>query len=146
MPLYAAVSVALTWPLALHVGDRLAYGAEPTTTVPLFNLWTLRWNQDRLGHGLSGYWDAPIFHPASGSFALSEPQPLTGLVFAPISWVTGNPVLAFNVVALAVARAQRPLRRPAGPPPGGRRGARRCSPGCWRWAWRSWRRRWAWCS
>lgn len=123
VPLYAAVSVALTWPLALHLGDRLAYGAEPTSTVPLFNLWTLRWNQDRLGHGLAGYWDAPIFHPASGTFALSEPQPLTGLVFAPISGATGNPVLAFNLVALAVvvlnglfgARLARHLGVGAGP-------------------------------
>lgn len=102
VPLYAVVAAALTWPLTLHLGSHLAYGSEPATTVPSFNLWTQRWNQHMVGSGLSGYWDAPRFHPATGTFALSEPQPLTGLVFAPISWVTGNPVLAFNVVALAV--------------------------------------------
>ena len=102
LPVYAALAVALTWPLTLHMGSHLAYGSEPTTTVPSFNLWTLRWNQHMFGSGLSGYWDAPLFHPATGTFALSEPQPLTGLVFAPISWVTGNPVLAFNLVALAI--------------------------------------------
>jgi hypothetical protein len=101
-PLYALVAMALTWPLTLHLGSHLAYGSEPTTTVPLFNLWTLRWDQDRLAHGLSGYWDAPLFHPTAGTFALSEPQPLTGLAFAPLSWVTGNPVLAFNLVALGI--------------------------------------------
>ncbi len=102
VPLYAVVAAALTWPLTLHLGSHLAYGSEPATTVPSFNLWTQRWNQHMVGSGLSGYWDAPRFHPATGTFALSEPQPLTGLVFAPISWVTGNPVLAFKVVALAV--------------------------------------------
>jgi hypothetical protein len=122
-PLYVAAAVVLTWPLAPHMGDHLAYGAEPTTTVPLFNLWTLRWGQGRLSHGFAGYWDAPLFHPATGTFALSEPQPLTTLAFAPLSWVTGNPVLAFNLVALAIfvlngwfgARLARHLGVGAGP-------------------------------
>jgi hypothetical protein len=71
-------------------------------TVPLFNLWTLRWNADRLLHGYSGYWDAPIFYPTRGAFALSEPQPPTGLVFAPFYFLTGNQVLAYNLVLLMI--------------------------------------------
>jgi hypothetical protein len=101
VPLYLLATAVVTWPLAWHLPSRLAYGAEPTETVPLFNLWTLRWNQARIADLYRGYWDAPIFFPAEGTFALSEPQPLTGLAFAPVAWATGNPVLAFNVVALA---------------------------------------------
>ncbi len=51
-------------------------------TVPRFNLWTLSWTADRLPHGFAGWWDAPIFWPQPGTFAFSEPQPLTGVAFA----------------------------------------------------------------
>jgi hypothetical protein len=101
VPAYAALAGLVTWPLVAHLPTKLAYGTEEVGTVPLFNLWTLRWNQSEVGRLWRGYWDAPLFHPATGGFALSEPQPLTGLVFAPLAAVTGNPVLAFNLVLLA---------------------------------------------
>ncbi len=62
----------------------------------MLNAWTIWWNADRLTHGLSGYWDAPIFHPVTGTFAFSEPQPATWIV-APIVWLTGSPVPAYQV-------------------------------------------------
>ncbi|MGH7128173.1 MAG: hypothetical protein ACREIV_06375, partial [Planctomycetaceae bacterium] len=65
-------------------------------TVPLFNVWTMWWNADRVLHGFRGYWDAPIFHPAEETFAFSEPQPTT-VVVAPVVWLTGSRVLAYNV-------------------------------------------------
>jgi hypothetical protein len=102
VPFHAAVSVLLTWPLALHLTDSLPLGNESSGTVPRVNLWTLRWNELQLGDLYRHYWDAPIFHPTPGAFALSEPQPLTGLVFAPIAWSTRNPVLAYNLVLLVV--------------------------------------------
>lgn len=69
------------------------------TTVPLLNAWTIWWNADRLSHGFAGYWDAPIFFPAKGTFAFSEPQPATLLV-APVVWMSGSPTLAYNVYLL----------------------------------------------
>lgn len=102
MPLYLVVSCLVTWPVVAHLPSSLTYGDEPVPTVPRFNLWTMRWNQQQVGDLYRNYWDAPIFHPNDGSFALSEPQPLTGLVFTPIAWLTGNPVLAFNLVFLAI--------------------------------------------
>ncbi len=76
-------------------------GTETVATVPLFNLWTLWWNADRLGALYQGYWDAPIFYPLEGVFAFSEPQPLTGFVAAFVSGPTGSHVLAYNAVVLA---------------------------------------------
>jgi hypothetical protein len=58
------------------------------------------WNADRLRQGYAGYWDAPIFYPVQGTFALSEPQPLTGLIFSLFDGLGGNPVLAYNLVLL----------------------------------------------
>ncbi len=98
--LYSAFALFLTWPLARHLFERIPMGTEPVATVPLFNLWTLWWNADRLQHLYLGYWDAPIFHPLSGAFAFSEPQPLTGLVAAFISGLLGSTVAGYNVVVL----------------------------------------------
>ncbi len=102
VPFHALVALVLTWPLAGHLTDSVPLGVETVGTVPLFNLWTLRWNQDQVGDLFRHYWDAPIFHPTPGAFALSEPQPLTGLFFAPISWATHNPVLAYNITLLVI--------------------------------------------
>lgn len=98
---YLLLAVATTWPLAWDLGAGPPRGTERSATVPLFNLWTLAWNHDRLAQGYSGYWDAPIFWPERGSFALSEPQPLTGLLTAPVAWMTGSEVVAYNLFLLA---------------------------------------------
>jgi hypothetical protein len=68
--LFIALAVLSTMPLVFQVHTHLAIGAEPSATVPLLNLWTLGWNVDRLGHGYQGYWDAPIYYPTRGTFAL----------------------------------------------------------------------------
>lgn len=73
--------IITTWPLVLHWRTHVPLGSEGVRTVPQFNLWTLQWNADRIAHGWRGYWDAPIFWPLHGSFARSEVQPLTGVVF-----------------------------------------------------------------
>lgn len=71
-----------TYPANLPTG-------KPTFgVISLFNAWSVWWNADRLSHGLVGYWNAPIFWPEQGVFALSEPQPLTMLV-APVVWLFG---------------------------------------------------------
>ena len=115
LALYAALALAATWPLAQAPARTLPTGGVQTATVPLFNLWTIWWNADRLRHGFRGYWNAPIFHPVRDSFAFSEPQPTTILV-APIIWLTGSRVLAYNVylwlsLVLNAAMALRLLRR-----------------------------------
>lgn len=100
--LFAGWAALATWPLALHLDSYLPIGAEAPPTVALFNLWTLRWNADRLLAGYAGYWDAPIFAPARGAFALSEPQPLTGLLYAPLLLVAQSDVLAYNLLLLLI--------------------------------------------
>ncbi|HFQ93241.1 MAG TPA: hypothetical protein ENK32_04485 [Anaerolineae bacterium] len=98
MGLYAVMAAAVTWPTIRHLTTAIPLGSETVPTVPLFNLWTLSWNVNRLLHGYQGYWDAPIFYPASGAFAFSDPQPLTGLLAA-VFWPFG-PAAAYNLVLL----------------------------------------------
>ncbi len=100
--IFIGMALALTWPLAWHLGTHLPLGTESVATVPLFNLWTLTWNAGQLAAGYPGYWDAPIFYPETGTFALSDPQPLSGLLFALPYLLTQNGVLAYNLTLLAL--------------------------------------------
>ncbi|MCU0719993.1 MAG: hypothetical protein MUC83_09845, partial [Pirellula sp.] len=65
----------------------------------MFNLWTLEWNVQSLNNGTlywsQEYWDAPIFFPSKDSFAMSEAQPILGLM-APVVWATGSTIAAYN--------------------------------------------------
>src|SRR5262245_20511778 len=99
--LYLALAVAATWPLVRRLDDRLPLGSGDAATVPLVSAWTLWWTYDRLGHGLAGYWDAPIFYPTRGTFAFSEPMPLAGLISAPLFAAGASPALAHNLFLLA---------------------------------------------
>ena len=94
--LYLLAAAWLTWPLPARLGSHLPLGALHDVTVPWFNLWSLEWNADRLRHFYADYWDAPLFYPARDGFALSEPQALTGLCFAPLAWLFGS-VAAYNL-------------------------------------------------
>lgn len=95
---FALVSLVLTWPLMGSFTHAIPQASEPVETVPLFNLWTMGWNVDRLGEGYQGYWDAPIFYSAQGTFAFSDPQPLTGLLGA-VFWRL-SPATAYNSVLI----------------------------------------------
>jgi hypothetical protein len=97
--IHSVVAVVTTFPLVVHLGDRIPVGQEPAATVPFFNLWSLTWTAQRLPHLLRGWWDAPIFWPARGTYASSELQPLTGLVFAVLRPVAG-PAAAYGLILL----------------------------------------------
>jgi hypothetical protein len=93
-------SFAATLPLGPYLFSAIPLGTEREATVPLFNLWTLWWTADRLMRGFANYWNAPIFHPNPGTFTFSEPQPLTGLLVAPL-WSLGVPLaLIYNLALL----------------------------------------------
>jgi hypothetical protein len=72
-------------------------GSQTAATVPLFGVWTVWWNCDRVTELYQGYWDAPIFHPSQGTFAISEPMALTAAV-APLGH--DRPVMAYNLMLL----------------------------------------------
>lgn len=93
---YLILALVLTWPVVSSPFSHVPIGTEPTASVPLYNVWATWWNADRLAGGLFGYWDAPIFFPTEGSFALMEPQPTTMMV-APVVWITGSRIFAYNV-------------------------------------------------
>jgi hypothetical protein len=93
---FVAVAVWSVWPAGKLPYQTLPLAESTSATVPMLNAWTIHWNADRLACGLKGYWDAPIFHPQSGAFAFSEPQPATWAV-APIVWWSGSPMPAYHI-------------------------------------------------
>jgi hypothetical protein len=68
---------------------------------PLLNTWILAWDAARLRDGLRGVWDAPILYPYHSTLAFSEHLFGIAIFAAPFEWITGNPVLAYNVMFFA---------------------------------------------
>ncbi len=89
------LAVWSTWPLSRSAARALPLGSMNDATVPLFNVWTIWWNAHSALTGFRGYWQAPIFYPTADTFAFSEPQTTTLLV-APVLWLTGSRVFAYN--------------------------------------------------
>lgn len=115
LTVYAVLATVVQWPLVASLTTHVSLGSELDATVPLLNLWTVWWNADRIANGFQGYWNAPIFYPTQNTFIFSEAQP-TSLIVAPISLLTGNCGLAYNVYQLLILTlngfsAHRLLRR-----------------------------------
>jgi len=94
--LFVALTIVLTHPLAFRAGSTVI-GADPDTE--LF-MWTLVWDTHALTHRPLAIFDANIFYPYARTLAYSENLIGSGLLAAPVLWVTGNPVLALNLVTL----------------------------------------------
>ncbi|MEP7307130.1 MAG: hypothetical protein ABJA98_16580 [Acidobacteriota bacterium] len=63
-------------------------------------IWTLAWDTHAFTHQPLSIFDANIYYPERHTLAYSENLIGSGFVSAPVIWLTGNPVLAMNVVAL----------------------------------------------
>ena len=91
---FVGLAVVATWPLLLHIDEALPGDLGD----PLLNAWILGWDADRLRHGLSGLWDAPIYYPYRHTLAFSEHLLGIALPVAPLVWLTGRTFVAYNVV------------------------------------------------
>jgi hypothetical protein len=94
--LFAIASIVLTLPLAQH----------PTRTLPsdlldtLLTTWIISWDAESLRHGLHGVWNAPFYFPYPRTLAFSENLFGVAFLVAPVFWITGNPILTYNVAFL----------------------------------------------
>jgi MFS family permease len=94
---FILLSLWVTWPLAIHLDEALPGDLGD----PLLNTWILGWDADRLHHGLSGLWNAPILFPYRHTLAFSEHLLGIAVPVAPIVWLTGRPFVAYNVAFIA---------------------------------------------
>jgi hypothetical protein len=91
--------VWLTWPLA-QTATTAVHGSGYVTVDALYSLWAMAWTSHTLVTNPLQLPNANIYHPTPHAFFYG-PSALGGVpLFAPVFWVTGNPVLACNVVFL----------------------------------------------
>jgi hypothetical protein len=93
--LFVVLSLVLTYPLPF----RLADGVEDRQDA-LLNVWITAWDGHQLLNDPLHLFDANIFYPYPRTLAYSELLLGNGLLALPITAVTGNPVLGYNVALL----------------------------------------------
>src|SRR4030095_2347037 len=92
--LFLGLTVVITYPLIVRLPDYIFI--DPGD--PLLNAWILAWDYHILTTEPWNLFQANIFYPVENALAFSEH--LLGLlpIFAPPYALTGNPILAYNVV------------------------------------------------
>jgi hypothetical protein len=92
---YAALTIAATWPQAIHPGS------VPPNQDAWLNLWRLAWIAHELPRDPLHLFDANIYHPEPATLAYSDATLLQGLAAAPLIWL-GVPVpYALTLLVLA---------------------------------------------
>lgn len=102
---YLAIVLVVLRPPAGVLERSIVAGTEPCDTVPLSLAWTLGWGLSRIDAGGVGWWDAPIFHPTPGAFALSEPMPLFAIAAWPAHALGASLALCLALVVIATLLA-----------------------------------------
>jgi hypothetical protein len=95
--LFAGLTVLMAAPFSLHPSSRVLLDAPDTH---LF-LWTLGWDAHAFVSNPFGIFNANIYFPLPNTLAYSENLIGSALIAAPIIWLTGDTVLAMNLVALS---------------------------------------------
>jgi len=94
--LFFVLVFIFTVPFALHAQDAVVSGHVDN----LLNVWILSWDGHALATSPTNLFQANINYPSPDSLAFSEDLFSLALIAAPISWITGNAVFAYNFVSL----------------------------------------------
>ncbi len=96
MTAYAALTVAMTWPLVIQVGTVVPKDLGD----PLFSTWAMWWNAQVLPFS-EAWWQGPIYFPTTDTLALADHRVGLGLVSTPLIWAGASPLTAYGVAFLA---------------------------------------------
>ncbi len=97
LALFAGLAVAHTWPLARNPAGFSRNDNADT----VLNEWILSWVVHQAVHDPGRLFQANIFYPEPDTLAYSEPLIVQSALAAPIRWLGGSPVLAYNLVLIA---------------------------------------------
>jgi len=89
-----ALAVVMTWPMMSAPGHL----TRMDTHDGKFSVWNVAWVAHSLITEPANVFNANIFYPQQGTLAYSEANLVAGVMAAPVYALTGNPVLAHNVV------------------------------------------------
>lgn len=93
---YSALTIAITFPLVLHLGSRVPHDLGD----PLLSTVILWWNAHHLPFS-AGFWDGSFFWPGTGSLTFSDHRFGVSLLAVPLQWIGLSPITAYNVTLLA---------------------------------------------
>jgi hypothetical protein len=93
--LYILVTVGMTWPLAPNADSAVQDPGDP-----LMQIWVMRSIQHQLVTDPLNLWHGTAFYPFEQSLAYSEEAIATALLAWPVYLLTGNDILAYNVLLL----------------------------------------------
>ena len=97
--LWAACGLTAACALVLH--EQLAHmHSVPDLGDPLFSMWRIGWVFHQMHGDPRSLFDANIFYPFHNTLAYSENLIGSALIAAPVVWLTGNTILAMNIVVL----------------------------------------------
>ena len=95
--LFGSLTAAMAAPWSLHPTTRVVIDNPDT---PLY-AWTLGWDAHAVATNPLTIFDANIYFPYANTLAYSENMIGSAFLAAPIIWLTGDLVLALNLVLLA---------------------------------------------
>ncbi|MGQ9475726.1 MAG: hypothetical protein ACUVSI_06470 [Actinomycetota bacterium] len=91
---FILAAVIFTWPLVLRV-----HRAVPVDTAdPLLNSWIISWGSRTLFTQPTRFFQANIMYPALDVLTYSEHLLAMAVLAAPLNWLSGNPLLAYNLL------------------------------------------------
>jgi hypothetical protein len=93
---YAALAVAMTYPLALHTGTRVPHDLGD----PLLSTVILWWNAHHVPL-TAEWWNGSFFFPGTGTIAFSDHRLGLSLIASPLQWAGLGPLAAYNITLLA---------------------------------------------
>ena len=93
---FLAATLILTYPLSVDPANSVLVDAPDTNIF----IWTLAWNSHALTAQPLSMFDANIYYPQTRTLAYSDNMIGNVMFAAPVIWLTGNYVLALNVVTL----------------------------------------------
>ena len=101
---YFLIAIAATWPLSRGLDRDIPWDLGD----PVLVLWILAWDCEQLLRILGGdvariatFFDANIFYPTPLTLAYSEHFMAQAIQILPVYAITGNPILAYNILFLS---------------------------------------------
>src|SRR5688572_12715304 len=95
--LFAALTVAMTWPQAARLSTHV-YDSDD----PLLSIWRLSWIAHILPESPTDILNGNIFHPEKRTLAYTDSTLLEGLTAAPLIWAGVSPITTYNLLLLAL--------------------------------------------
>jgi hypothetical protein len=93
--LFAALTLAMTWPQARHLSSRVHDSDDP-----LLSVWRISWIAHTLPRSPRDLLNGNIFHPEQRTLAYSDAVLLQGAAAAPLIWSGVPPVAVYNALLL----------------------------------------------